>query len=58
MAGDLIAGTMRPYGWNGWSLESGFGSGADLESHVRSIVETIRPVLSVLKELAENWTSR
>jgi hypothetical protein len=55
MAGDLIAGTTRPYGQNGWALESGFGSDADLEGHVRSLVETIRPVASVLKELAKDW---
>jgi hypothetical protein len=54
-AGDVIEGATRLYSCNGWSLESGLGSGADLESHILFLIKTIRPAIMALKELSENW---
>jgi len=53
--GEMIEGTILSYSWNGWLLESGLGSDADLESHALALTRAIEPAIPALKELSRSW---
>lgn len=52
---DRIAGTVRSYDWNGWTLASGLDTASDLEDHLSALLERLEPAMPALKELSRRW---
>jgi Domain of unknown function (DUF4279) len=53
--GDRIGKTVRLYTMNGWSLSSGLDSSAELDDHLRALLDLVEPVRPALSELSTRW---